>query len=142
MFYSKWTFSLTSLIVMFALVLVASPAMAQFEIKLSVGDGPADSTASPPVLGGDVSHADGNQVQYTQTIGINIMSTKVVNFHATATAATAAADPPTVSGTALGTDDFMVIAYNKFGGTVATPPALTVVTAAATPDGMHFMLTV
>ena len=126
-----------------ALCLAASPALAQFEIKLSVGDGPADSTATPAVLGGDISHADGNQVQYTQIIGINIMSTKVVNFHATATAATAAlSTDPVKSGAALGADDFTVIAYNKFGGTVATPPALTVVTGAATPDGMHFMLTV
>ena len=51
MFYSKWTFSLTSLIVILALALVAAPAMAQFEIKLN-----ADAE--------DVSFADGIQAIY------------------------------------------------------------------------------
>ena len=47
---NKWTFSLTSLVVMLALCFVASSAMAQFEIGLSVDDDV------------DVSFADGNQV--------------------------------------------------------------------------------
>ena len=137
---NKWTFSLTSLVVILALALVASPAMAQFEIKLSVG---ADE---------DVSFADGNQVQYSADGNagsgptIMIMSTKVVNFHTTATTVTAAqADPPVVSGTDLGADDFTVIAYNPFGGTVPlgtdTTPALGVVSAGSPADGMHFMAT-
>ena len=48
----------------------------------------------------------------------------MVNFHTTATAETATTDQDlsadgnqfTVSGTALGADDFTIIAYNKFGG--------------------------
>ena len=62
---NKWTFSLTSLVVMLALALVASPAMAQFEIKLN-----ADAA--------DVSHADGNQVVYGTATTIKIMSTQEV----------------------------------------------------------------
>ena len=135
---NKWTFSLTSLVVMLALCFVASSAMAQFEIKLNVGDA-------------DVSFADGNQVVYgtgqDAATTINIMSTKVVNYHTTATAATAAltGDDQVVSGTALGADDFTVIAYNEFGGQVTgnDAPTLTFVTlpTGGTPDGLHFMMT-
>ncbi len=120
---NKWTFSLTSLIVILAFAL-AAPAMAQFEIKLSVGTGE------------DVSHADGNQVRYapvdTQATNtdaanvttINIMSTKVVN---------------TVSG-------FRVYAYNEFGGRVTTTgdngaPTLGAASADNPADGMHFTAT-
>ena len=35
---NKWTFSLTSLVLMLALALVASPAMAEFEIKILAED--------------------------------------------------------------------------------------------------------
>ena len=135
---NKWTFSLTSLVVMLALCFVASSAMAQFEIKLNVGDA-------------DVSFADGNQVVYgtgqDAATTINIMSTKVVNYHTTATAATAAltGDDQVVSGTALGADDFTVIAYNEFGGQVTgtDAPTLTFVTLPTdgTADGLHFMMT-
>ena len=52
---------------MLSLCFVASSALVQFEIKLSVG---ADE---------DVSHADGEQVVYGEATTINIMSTKVVN---------------------------------------------------------------
>ena len=129
---NKWTFSLKILVVMLALCFVASSAMAQFEIKLSVGDA-------------DVSFADGNQVVYDSDTTIKIMSTKVVNFsEATAVSAALAetAQAYAVSGTALGADDFTVIAYNKFGGTVTldpTPLALGGVTTDGTADGLHFM---
>ena len=126
---NKTAFSLASLVVLLAFCFVASPAMAQFEIKLSVG---ADE---------DISFADGNQVFYSggNSVTINIMSTKVVDYHATATATTAAADPAVVSGTALGADDFTVIAYNEFGGIATTDaPALGVVTPASPADGMNF----
>ena len=56
-------------------------AMAQFEIKLSVG---ADE---------DVSHADGNQVEYGAATTINIMSTKVIHHDATATPGSASQPP-------------------------------------------------
>ena len=48
---NKWTFSLTSLVIMLAFCFIA-PAMAQFDVTLSLGEGE------------DVSHADGNQVIY------------------------------------------------------------------------------
>ena len=134
---NKTAFSLASLVVLLAFCFVASPAMAQFEIKLSIA---ADE---------DISFADGNQVFYSGANGvtINIMSTQVVNYNATATAATAAAAAragdttpgPSVSGTALGADDFTVIAYNKFGGIATTDaPALGVVTPASPADGINF----
>ncbi len=52
---NKWTFSLTSLVLMLALCFVAPSALAQFEIGLSVGDE-------------DVSFADGNQVSMVQRL--------------------------------------------------------------------------
>ena len=117
---NKWTFSLKILVMMLALCFVASSAMAQFEIKLSVGDA-------------DVSFADGNQVVYDSDTTIKIMSTKVVNLG---------------TGTGLDASDFMVIAYNKFGGTVALGDPqdeeglvnliLGPVSAEGTADGMHF----
>ena len=115
-----------------AFVFVASPATAQFEINLSVG---TDE---------DISFADGNQVFYSggNSVTINIMSTKVINYHATATAATAALAAnagQVISGTALGADDFTVIAYNKFGGIATTgAPTLGVVTPSDPADGMNF----
>ena len=129
---NKWTFSLKILVVMLALCFVASSAMAQFEIKLSVGtnDGPDDTAGNDDDNLGDVSFADGNQVVYDSDTTIKIMSTKVVNLGA---------------GTGLDASDFMVIAYNKFGGTVAlgdgtdlTNLILGTVSAEETADGMHF----
>ena len=103
----KMAFSLMSLIAIFALAFVAPSAIAQFEIGLSV------STDA------DLSFADGNQVVYDTATTILIMSAKVVNS-SVATATTAALETnAVVSGTALGADDFTIIAYNPFGGTVA-----------------------
>ena len=114
----KMTFSLTSLITILALAFMVPAAMAQFEIKLSVGDA-------------DMSFADGNQVVYGSAITIKIMSTKVVNFQGTDDA---------VSGTDLGDDDFTVIAYNKLGGQVITgAPTLGAISIDGTADGMHYM---
>ena len=132
MFYSKWTFSLTSLIVILAFAL-AAPTMAQFEIKLSVG---ADE---------DVSHADGNQVIYGTTpaedVTIRIMSAKVINSVSNVVIATD--DTAVASGTSLGIDDFTIIAYNKFGGTETAPllnatPTTGQIQPDGTADGMHF----
>ena len=69
---NKWTFSLTSLVVMLSLCFVASSALAQFEIGLSVDDDV------------DVSFADGNQVVYGAATTIRMLSPKVINFDATA----------------------------------------------------------
>ena len=125
---SKIAFRLASLAVILILCFVASSAMAQFEIKLEVGEGE------------DNSFADGNQVFYSGSNGvtINITSTKVVNLQSDSdqTAGTA-------SGAMLSKDDFTVIAYNKFGGTVAldsVTPALALgnVTSATPADGTNF----
>ena len=125
MFYSKWTFSLTSLIVILAFAL-AAPAMAQFEIKLNAADA-------------DVSHADGNQVVYGAATTIKIMSTKVVNRGDTGDPGSLTAATAATKG--LEALDFDVIAYNKFGGTVTLSPALEMLPVAVdgTADGMHFM---
>ena len=53
---------------MLALCFVASSAMAQFEIGLSVDDDE------------DVSFADGNQVVYGEATTIRMLSPKVINF--------------------------------------------------------------
>ena len=115
----KMAFSLTSLITILALAFVVAPAMAQFEIKLNVGDA-------------DVSFADGNQVVYGAATVIKIMSTKVVNSEG------GTAD--TTAGPILQASDFTVTAYNKFGGTVSTgAPTLGAVAVDGTADGKHFM---
>ena len=116
---NKWTFSLKILVLMLAFGFVASSAMAQFEIKLSVG---ADE---------DLSYADGNQVLYGEATTIRIMSTKVVNFATTT---------DTTATTGLEAGDFAIIAYNEFGGTVAIgAPTLGAVAIDGTADGQHFM---
>ena len=139
---NKWTFSLTSLVLILALCLVASPALAQFEIKLSVGtnDGTDDTAGTADDNLGDVSFADGNQVEYGKDTTIRIMSTKVIN---SVNNVDSTADPAVASGTSLGIDDFDVIAYNKFGGTVTAPGLDSTATTGqiqvdGTADGMHF----
>ena len=137
---NKIRFCLGNLVVMLVLCFIASSAMAQFEIKLSIDDD------------ADVSFADGNQVEYgdpntdNPDLIIRIMSTKVINYHEGATLNTAAADPPVTSGTALGGDDFTIIPYNEFGGTLPldldangeNDIVFGPIVAAETPDGIHF----
>ena len=108
---NKWTFSLTSLVIILALALIAPYAMAgEFSVDLTVDD----ST--------DVSHAEGVQAQYGSLVNIRVRFGKVVN-HNDEIAANATGDAG--SGTdAFAKDDVESIAYNKFGGTV-TPPGLT-----------------
>ena len=123
---NKWTFSLTSLVLMLALCFVAPSALAQFEIGLSVGDK-------------DVSFADGNQVVYGTDTTIRITSPKVVNF-TTIVATEVAADATVTATTGLEAIDFDVIAYNEFGGTVGAPALGAVGVVDAGPaDGKHFM---
>ena len=127
---NKWTFSLTSLVVIWALALVAPAAMAEFAITLTPQTG-ADDTADP-----DVSYADGTQVQADAGIVIGIKTDKVVQLHSgTASADHAAA----IAASTIENLDFMVIAYNDFGGTVGTPTPgdLTAVTPA---NGQNFRL--
>ena len=126
---NKWTFSLTSLVIILALALVAPYAMAgEFSTDLTVDD----ST--------DVSRAEGVQVQYGSLVNIRVRFGKVVN-HNDNIAANATGDAG--SGTdAFAKDDVEIIAYNNFGGTV-TPPGLTAANypAPADPaDGKNFTI--
>ena len=127
---NKWTFSLTSLVVMLAFAFVASSAMAG-EFGISLGVGNTDNTADA-----DVSYADGVQAARAATT-IRIKTDKVVN----AVASTATNPDPTDPD--LVNSDFTVIAYNEFGGTETVPDtALGEVTAIATnPDGKNFTMT-
>ena len=129
---NKWTFSLTSLVVILALAFVVPSAMAaEFTVGLSVG---------PDV---DISSPDGIQAAYgADDIEINIATGAVVQavtdsptFIGTAAAHTAA-----IAVTTLELDDFQVIMYNSFGGTV-DPSALSALTA-VTPqaDGKSFTM--
>ena len=126
---NKWTFSLTSLVIILALALVAPYAMAgEFSTDLTVDD----ST--------DVSRAEGVQVQYGSLVNIRVRFGKVVN-HNDEIAANATGDAG--NGTdAFAKDDVEIIAYNNFGGTV-TPPGLTAANypAPADPaDGKNFTI--
>ena len=126
---NKWTFSLTSLVIILALALVAPYATAgEFSTDLTIDD----ST--------DVSRAEGVQAQYGSLVNIRVRFGKVVN-HNDEIAANATGDAG--SGTdAFAKDDVEIIAYNNFGGTV-TPPGLTAANypAPADPaDGKNFTI--
>ena len=126
---NKWTFSLTSLVIMLALALVAPYATAgEFSTDLTIDD----ST--------DVSRAEGVQAQYGSLVNIRVRFGKVVN-HNDDIAANATGDAG--SGTdAFAKDDVEIIAYNNFGGTV-TPPGLTATNYPAPfdpPDGKNFTI--
>ena len=126
---NKWTFSLTSLVIILALALVAPYATAgEFSTDLTVDD----ST--------DVSRAEGVQAEYGSLVNIRVRFGKVVN-HNDNIAANATGDAG--SGTdAFAKDDVEIIAYNNFGGTV-TPPGLTAANYPAPfdpPDGKNFTI--
>ena len=122
---NKIVFCLANLVVLLALCCV-TPAMAQFEIKLSIA------------ANQDVSFADGNQVQYGVPILIKIMSTKVVNVGDPNPADyQIPVTPTTIATTGLEALDFTIIAYNKFGGRVQLTVGSVVVDGTA--DGKHFM---
>ena len=129
MLFNKWTFSLTSLVTILALALVAPYATAgEFSTDLTVDDSD------------DVSHAEGVQAQYGSLVNIRVRFGKVVN-HNDDIAANATGDAG--SGTdAFAKDDVEIIAYNNFGGTV-TPPGLTATNYPAPfdpPDGKNFTI--
>ena len=126
---NKWTFSLTSLVIILALALVAPYATAgEFSTDLTVDD----ST--------DVSRAEGVQAEYGSLVNIRVRFGKVVNRNDNI-AANATGDAR--SGTdAFAKDDVEIIAYNNFGGTV-TPPGLTATNYPAPfdpPDGKNFTI--
>ena len=131
---NKWTFSLTSLVVILVLSLVAPSAMsAEFGVTLGVATSATDFT-NP-----DVSSADGIQLELDDSITITVKTDKVVQNQGTTPSADQAAARGAATIEAL---DFEVIGYNEFGGTVATVPALTAFADATTPDGKNFTMTV
>ena len=103
---NKWTFSLTSLVVMLALVFVAPSAMADpFSVGLSVAATATDD-ANP-----DVSGVDGIQIITAAAVNIRIVTGQVVNL---------AADQATPVKDIANTH-FVVTAFNSYGGTVDGP---------------------
>ena len=126
---NKWTFSLKILVVILTLVLVAPAAMAEFAITLTPQTG-ADDTADP-----DVSYADGTQIQSATAVTIGVTTGGVVQVAANvvATHVLAIAEPT------IEINDFMVIAYNEFGGTEAVPE-LTSLAPVDPPDGKNFTM--
>ena len=130
---NKWTFSLKILVVMLALAFVGHTAMAaEFAVTLSVG---------PNV---DISSPDNIQAAYGAAIGINIATGSVVQAvtDSPTFAGTAAAHTTAIGETTLELDDFQVIAYNSFGGTVDPPASPLSVLTAVTPqvDGKSFTM--
>ena len=134
---NKWTFSLTSLVLILALSLVAPSAMAgEFSVGLSVVTSATDF-ANP-----DVSAEGDAQVEYsTNATFIRINTGGVVQELAGNADATGAAADHTaaIADSKLEIRDFQVIAYNDFGGTV-TAPALSALAPIAAADGKTFTM--
>ena len=128
---NKWTFSLTSLVVILALAFVVPSAMAaEFTVDLTVG---------PDV---DISSPDGIQAVYSNTaIEIKIATGAVVQLAAAPSVAAGAvtAQAAARAATTLELLDFEVIAYNSFGGTVASPD-LSDIAVVPQADGKSFMM--
>ncbi len=124
---NKWTFSLTSLVVMLALAFVVPSAMAaEFTVGLTVGRDV------------DISHASGIQVAYsTDATEIKIATGGVVQLQGDTPSTDHAA---AIKATTLELLDFEVIAYNSFGGIVVTVDALTLLDPVSTADGKSFMM--
>ena len=130
---NKWTFSLTSLVVILALVFVVPSAMAaEFAVTLSVGPD------------ADISSAGDIQVAYGgTTTEIKIDTGAVVQLAAAADVATGdTAQADARKATTLELLDFEVIAYNNFGGTVDPPENTLSAPVAVTPqaDGKSFTM--
>ena len=138
---NKWTFSLTSLVLILALSLVAPSAMAgEFSMELSI-----DSSL-------DISDEGGNQVGYRTTNGsaasattIRINTGGVVQILAGAADAAGAADDhdKAIADPKLEIRDFQVIAYNHFGGVVPAGtgvPALSDLDVIDAADGKSFTM--
>ena len=100
---SKWTFSLTSLVIILVLAFVVPSAMAaEFGVSLSISDA------------NDVSYEDGYQIERNPVVEglrttILVKTDKVVNY-----LPNDAADD--ILSTGLQYKHFIAIAYNKFGG--------------------------
>ena len=136
----KMAFSLMSLITIFALAFVASPALAQFGVGLSIADDNGLATNETNANNGDVSAADGFQVERADVV-INVKFDKVVQLHYWYLLATdnalAAIKVSTVEA-----NDFEIIAYNMFGGTVTAVVTDFEISNADPSDGQNFELTI
>ena len=130
----KMAFSLMSLITIFALAFVASPALAQFGVTLTIADDNG-LTGGNAANNGDVSAADGVQVERDAVV-INVEFDKVVNFRA--------GDPVTtpLTPTYFERDDIDIVGYNMFGGTVTVMPIIVNITPPTAADGRNFMVTI
>ncbi len=136
---NKWTFSLTSLVVILVLALVAPSAMAgEFGVSLSVGSG-VDASSEGEIQVDRTIDPDDTGALNAGDVVIMIRTDQVVDLQSD-TNQSATGDDAVASGTMLGKDDFMVIAYNEFGGTEAVP-TLNNVTAVPEADGKNFMAT-
>ena len=134
---NKWTFSLTSLVVILALALVASSAMAgEFGISLSAANETNDADA-------DVSYADGIQ-SVRADLTIRIKTDKVVQVAGTVAVAGTDGSPTAQANARAATTiealDFEVIAYNEFGGTMAVPGLSDFAAVTTNPDGKNFTM--
>ena len=119
---NKWTFSLTSLVVMLALVFVAPSAMADpFTVTLSVAtsaDDTAAGNASP-----DISGVSGD-VEVLATAGlvnIRIETGLVVNLAGHCGAGSECCYRPMLVGYLAKGPILTVTAFNSYGGTVEAP---------------------
>ena len=122
---NKWTFSLKILVVMLALAFVGHSAMAaEFAVTMSVGSGV------------DISSADNIQVE-SGAVTINVKFDKVVDADSTIVANPT--DDEEKSGTKFAKDDLLIVAYNRFGGTIPAP-AVTGPTAVTAADGKNFTI--
>ena len=148
---NKWTFSLTSLVIILALVCVAPSAMAgEFSASITVGSSV------------DISSEDGTQVQkeIASDGAVDVTATEImVTFGAVVNHAPTAIGAPTVTvagdqvasldaddanNDPFGADDIQIIAYNEFGGTTTGVTFATDGTGYVAPvspaDGKHFTL--
>ena len=131
---NKWTFSLTSLVVILALAFVVPSAMAaEFGVTLSVGPD------------ADISSADDIQVAYGGDATVIKIATGAVVQHTTTASVVAGAvtaQAAARTATTLELLDFEVIAYNSFGGTVTTgaPDLLTLLPVTPQADGKSFTM--
>ena len=138
---NKWTFSLTSLVVMLALAFVVPSAMAaEFAMTLSVGtDVDISSPDGIQVAYGDTGNVVATEIKIATGAVVQIASDDNATAAIAVATATATAQAVARAATTLELLDFEVIAYNSFGGTV-DPPDLTLLVAATPADGKSFTM--
>ena len=130
---NKWTFSLTSLVVILALAFVVPSAMADpFSVGLSVATS-AEDDANP-----DVSGVGEIQIIAEATVNIRIETGQVVNIAGAQTGDAAAL--LLIKDIASG--HFTVTAFNSYGGTVTPVPTLGGIVDSDTtaPNGKNFSM--